>query len=207
MIRNQIGIYLYDDFAFYRGLVADLVTWSAASCQVPGPTDEYGLGAYRSLELSNAGSSMLRWALAIRPGSTWREAKVQRRPKDGFTLQAWNRKLQAKPTAKVTAKDAGLKSEEDVLVVQLNGPAFRLPSEVEVSWTADKVSLVVSRPAKLRLDYGVLCPEWAGKDRPVLQRRGSGGAADIVRNDVVWNGYAVEWQATPGEYQLLMVGK
>jgi hypothetical protein len=205
MIRNQIGIYLYDDFEFYRGLVADLVTWSAASCQVPGPTDEYGVGAYRSLELSNAGSSMLRWALGIRPGSSWREVKVQRRPKDGFTLQAWNRKPQAKPTVKVTAKDAGLESEGDVLLVQLNGPAFRLPSEVEVSWSASKVSLLVSRPARIRLDYGVLCPQWAGKDRPVLQRRSSGGP-DIVRNDVVWNGNAVEWQATPGEYQLLRAG-
>src|SRR5262249_16967803 len=28
-LRNQIGIYLYDDFAFYRGLLADLVLWSA----------------------------------------------------------------------------------------------------------------------------------------------------------------------------------
>src|SRR5262249_17293527 len=117
MIRNQIGIFLYDDFEFYHGLVADLVTWSAASCQVPGPTDEYGVGAYRSLELSNAGSSMLRWALAIGPGSTWREARIQRHSKDGFTLQAWNRMPQAKPTVKVTAKDAGLKSEGDVLLV------------------------------------------------------------------------------------------
>jgi hypothetical protein len=207
MIRNQIGIYLYDDFEFYRGLVADLVTWSAASCQVPGPTDEYGLGAYRSLELSNAGSSMLRWALAIGPGSTWREAKVQRYPKDGFTLQAWNRKPQAKPTVKVTAKEAGLKAEGEVLLVQLNGPAFRLPSEFKVSWTADKASLIVSGPAKIRLDYGVLFPEWTGKERPLLQRRSSGGAAEAVRNDVVWNSNAVEWQATPGEYQLLMVGK
>ena len=33
-LRNQIGIYLHDDFAFYRGLVADLVAWSAASCSV-----------------------------------------------------------------------------------------------------------------------------------------------------------------------------
>jgi hypothetical protein len=38
-IRNQIGLYLYDDFAFYRGLLADLVTWSAATCQVSGRKD------------------------------------------------------------------------------------------------------------------------------------------------------------------------
>jgi hypothetical protein len=205
-LRNQIGIYLYDDFAFYRGLVADLVNWSAASCQVSGSIDEYGVGAYRNLELSNSGSSMLRWALAIRPGSSWRESKVELRPKDGFVLRAWNRKPQAGPTFKVAAKDAGLKSEGDVLVAQLNGPAFRLPSEVAVSWTANKVALVVSRPVKIRLDYGVLRPEWAGKDKPVLQRRGAGDATDVVKNDVTWDGTAVEWQAAPGEYQLI-VGK
>jgi hypothetical protein len=202
-LRNQIGVYLYDDFEFYRGLVGDLVNWSAASCQVPGSNDEYGVGAYRNLELSNAGSSMIRWALGIRPGSSWHEEKLKVRPKDGFTLQAWNRKPQAKPTFKVMAKDAGLKSEGAVLVVQLNGAAFRLPTEVDVSWTANKVSLIVSRPAKIRLDYGVLRPEWAGKDKPVLQKRGAGDTTEIVKNDVVWDGNTVEWQATPGEYQLL----
>jgi hypothetical protein len=65
----------------------------------------------------------------------------------------------------------------------------------------------VSRPAKVRLDYGVVRPEWAGKDRPVLQRRGSGDAAEVVRTDVVWKDSVVEWQAAPGEYQLLMAGK
>src|SRR5262249_35085188 len=145
--------------------------------------------------------------LGIRPGSKWLESKVERLPKGGFRLQTWNRLPQAKPTVKLTAKEVGLKSDAEVLQVQLNGPAFRLPAEFEVFWTADAVSLKVSKPAKIRLDYGVLCPEWAGKDRPVLQRRSSGGTADVVRNDVVWDGNAVEWQATPGEYQLLMVGK
>src|SRR5207253_11050150 len=50
-LRNQIGIYLYDDFDFYRGLVADLVTWSLATSQVPGRPDAWAVGAYRSLEL------------------------------------------------------------------------------------------------------------------------------------------------------------
>lgn len=203
MLRNQIGIYLYDDFDFYRGLVADLVTWSAASCQVPGPTDEYGVGAYRNLELSDAGSSMLRWALAIRPGSKWHESKVRRLPKGGFQLQAWNRKPLAKPTVKVAAKDAGLKGETDVLHVQLNGPAFRLPAEIEVSEKAESVSLKVNQPAKVRLFYPVLRPGWTAKDKMVLRRQG----ADVVRQDVVWeNGY-VEWQATPGEYELSMTRK
>jgi hypothetical protein len=206
MLRNQIGIYLYDDFAFYRGLLGDLVSWSAASCQVPGPIDEYGVGAYRNLELSNAGSSMIRWALGIRPGSSWREAKIQRQPKDGFKLQAWNRKPLAKPTFKVTAQEAGLKAEGDVLAVQLPGPAFRVPAEVAVSWTPGKVSVIVSKPGKIRLDYGAVRPEWVGKEKPVLQRRGTGDTVEVVRNDVTWEGNTVEWQAPPGEYQLV-VGK
>jgi hypothetical protein len=202
MLRNQIGIYLYDDFEFYRGLVGDLAAWSAASCQVPGPTHDYGVGPYRSLELSNAGSSMLRWALAIRPGSRWQEAKVGRR-KDGFTLQAWNRKPLAKPAFKVTAQDAGLKSAAEVLHAELSGPAFRLPAEFEVSWTADRILLKASKPARVRLDYGVLRPGWA---RPVLQRRRPGGA-DTVREGVVWKDHAAQWQVAPGEYELRPAGK
>jgi hypothetical protein len=206
-IRNQIGIYLYDDFDFYRGLVADLITWSAASCQVSGQPEVPGTGAYRSLELSNAGSSMLRWALGIRPGSKWLESKVRRLPPSGFRLQAWNRRPQAKPTIKVGARDVGLRSDAELLQVQLQGPAFRQPAEFEVTWTATKVSLKVRKPAKVRLSYGMLGRAWAAKERPVLQRRRPGHGADVVRGDVVWKDKTVEWQATPGEYELLAAGR
>src|SRR5262249_31063950 len=110
-IRNQIGIYLHDDFNFYRGLLGDLVTSSAAATQVPRQPDAWAVGAYRSLELSNAGSSMLRWALDIRPGSKWLESKTERLGDRGFRLQIWNRLPQAKPTVKLTAKEVGLKSD------------------------------------------------------------------------------------------------
>jgi hypothetical protein len=206
--RNQIGLYLYDDFDFYRGLVADLVTWSAASSQVTGQTDPTGTGAYRALELSNAGSSMLRWALAIRPGSKWQESKVQRLPMDGAQLLAWNRKPQAKPTFKLTAQEAGLKAEAPVLEVQLNGPAYREPAEYAVSWTADKLSLKVGKPAKVRVYYRVLRPEWPAKDKLLLQRLRRGDSAEVVKgDDVVWRKEYVEWPATPGEYELLRDGK
>jgi hypothetical protein len=204
-IRNQIGIYLYDDFDFYRGLLGDLVTWSAAASQVPGQPDAWAVGAYRSLELSNAGSSLLRWALDIRPGSRWLESKVERLPKGGFRLQAWNRLPRVKPTVKVTAKEVGLKSDAEVLRVELNGPAYRLPAEFEVTWTADTISVKVSRPGRIRLDRGVLRPEWTARGKPILQRRRPGGA-EVVR-EVVWSGHVVEWQATPGEYELRMAGR
>jgi hypothetical protein len=202
MLRNQIGVYLYDDFDFYRGLVADLVTWSAASCQVPGPTDEYALGAYRSLELSNGGSPMLRWALGIQPGSKWQEAKVRRLPKDGFKLQTWNRLPQAKPDFNVAARNVGLKSDADVLQVKLNGAAFRQPAEFEVTGTDKMLSFKASKPAKIRLAYRVLRPEWPENAKLVLQRRRPGEAAELVKNDIVWEKDYVEWQATPGDYDL-----
>jgi hypothetical protein len=197
--RNQIGIYLYDDFDFYRGLLGDLAMWSAAACQVPGQPDDTGTGAYRSLVLSNGGSSMLRWALGIRPGSKWLESKVERLP-NGFRLQAWNRRPRTKPTIKVSAKAIGLKGEAEVLQAQLQGPAFRQPAEIEVSWADKKISLKVSKAAKVRLSYRALRPI---KDQPVLQRRRPGERAEVVRNGVVWGEDHVEWQAKPGEYELV----
>jgi hypothetical protein len=202
-LRNQIGIYLYDDFDFYRGLIGDLVNWSVAACQVPGQADITGTGANRSLELSNAGSSMLRWALGIAPGSKWLESKTQRLPDKGFRLEAWNRLPQGRPTLKVTAKEAGLKSEADVLEVQLNGPAFRQATQVDVTWTGDGVSLKVSRPVKIRLAYRGIHPNWPAKDKLTFQRRGADGAAAVVvGGDVHWEANHVEWLATSGEYEL-----
>jgi hypothetical protein len=201
--RNQIGIYLYDDFDFYRGLLADLVAWSAAGSQVRGQKPVFGTDAYRSLALSNAGSSMLRWALGIRPGSKWLESRVHR-SRGGFRLQAWNRRPRAKPAIKLTGQDVGLKSKAEVLQVQLRGPAFRQPAEFEVAWTAKKVSLKVSKPAKVRLSYRVLRPEWPAKDRPALRRR-LGERAEAVRG-ASWEKDFVEWEATPGEYELLVGG-
>ena len=93
-----------------------------------------------------------------------------------------------------------------MLQVQLPGPAFRQPAELEVTWTADKVSLKVSKPARVRLYYRVLRPAWPEKDRPTLQRR-RGDRVDTLRDDVVWEKDYVEWQAAPGEYVLQSGGK
>jgi hypothetical protein len=201
-IRNQISIYLYDDFAFYRGLLGDLVTWSAATAQVPGQSDLRGTGPYRNLELSNAGSAMLRWALGIRPGSRWLESRIERLPRDGFRLRAWNRVPQAKPTIKIAGKDVGLTSDRELLAVQLSGPAFREAAEFDVAWAASKVSVKLSKAARIRLCYRLVRPDWPAEAKLVLQRRRPGGEADIITRDVVWEKDCVEWQAAPGEYDL-----
>jgi hypothetical protein len=205
-LRNQIGIYLYDDFAFYRGLVGDLVTWSAAASQVPGHAFSPGVDAYRGLELSNAGSSMLRWALAIRPGSKWAESKIERRPDRRFRLQAWNRLPRSRPAVKVTAEEVGLQAKSDVLTVELQAPAFREPAVFEVTGGADNLALRVTSPAKVRLAYRALRPQWPAQERPVLEQRRTGAPAEAVK-DAVWDASGVEWQAVPGEYQLRLTSK
>jgi hypothetical protein len=199
-VRNQIGIYLYDDFDFYRGLVGELVDWSAANSQIPGPLDAWAVGAHRSLELSNAGSSMLRWALDIRPGSKAHESKIERVGDNGVRLRAWNRLPKSKPTFKTLAKDAGLKGDAEVMQIQMHAAAFRLPAEFQASWNADKVTVKVGQPAKVRLHYGVIRPEWDAKVKVTLRRIAGGDAAvaDVVFKD----GYA-EWQATAGEYEIM----
>jgi hypothetical protein len=201
-LRNQIGLYLYDDFDFYRGLIGELVTWSAASSQIPGPQDAWAVGAYRSLELANAGSSMLRWALDIRPGSKWLESKAETVPDRGFRLRVWNRLPKSKPEVKVTAKEVGLKSDADVLRVRLDGPAYRSPAVFDVSRAGDRVVLTVSHPGKVRVDCGALRPDWGADVKPTLIRRRPGKDAEVVRDGVTVVGSVVEWQAAPGEYEL-----
>jgi hypothetical protein len=202
MVRNQIGLYLYDDFAFYRGLIRDLVDWSVASSVVAtSPMDEYGVGAFRSLELSNAGSSMICWALGIHPGSRWNESKLQLKEKTNFTLQTWNRKPLAKPTTKVSAKDLGLTAKGDVVEVQLQGPAYRTPAEVRVTWGSDGIGLYVSQPVKLRLDYAAFVPKWDDKIKLTIHSPGK-PPTTLSDKEVIQTGTIIEFQAETGFYEL-----
>jgi hypothetical protein len=206
-LRNQIGLYLYDDFDFYRGLLGDLVTWSAASAQVPGRPDAWAVGAYRSLELSNAGSSMLRWALDIRPGSKWLESRVEKMSDQGFRLHVWNRLPHSNPVVKLAARKIGLKSDSDVLHVRMNGPAYRVPAVFDVSRRDDKIALKMSHPSKVRLDCAALRPDWGEGVKVMLRLRRPEKDVEVVREGVVMDGTVVEWQAVPGDYELTKTGK
>jgi hypothetical protein len=66
--RNQIDHLLIDDFDFYRGLVGELVYWTASTptAQIDAPKGGgAGNGVYRTLSLSEYGSYALRWALGM----------------------------------------------------------------------------------------------------------------------------------------------
>jgi hypothetical protein len=66
--RNQIDHLLIDDYDFYRGLVGELVIWTASTpidkIDAPGGGGE-GNGIYRNLDLSQYGAYALRWALGM----------------------------------------------------------------------------------------------------------------------------------------------
>ena len=121
-LRNQIGIYLYDDFDFYRGLLGDLVAWSAATPPDARPTPSPGTGAYRRLELSNAGSSMVRWALGIRPGSKWLEVEGAATAGEGLPAPGLEpARRRAKPSHHGGGEGCRPEREAEVLQVHSTG--------------------------------------------------------------------------------------
>lgn len=201
-LRNQVGIYLYDDFQFYRGLVGELIEWSAVTRPESGRILSAGTGPFRRLELSNAGSSMVRWALDIAPGSRWFESKVERLKPDGFRVRVWNRLPKSRPTAVVHSEEVGLKAGDEVLRVTAMAPAFRQPIEIEVLSAADKIVLKISKQVALRIDLQSLQPNRRAGTKRTLARRESGGKIRPLETGVTWTPTSVEWQADAGEYEI-----
>jgi hypothetical protein len=201
-LRNQIGIYLHDDFAFYRGLVGELVHWAAATRPPVGRMPSAGTDPFRKLELSNAGSSMVRWALDIRPGSRRLESKIERLPSDGFRVKLWNRLPKARPTVIVRSDEIGRKETGEVLHVALMGPAYREPVEVEVKSGGAVQYFKVSRAVGLKFFPANLAADLPKDAKFELRRFGPDGEWKTLGDSLRSEGGAVEWQAEPGEYEL-----
>ena len=198
--RTQIALYLFDDFEFYRGLVGGVIDWSAATWQSPSSLFPSGTGPYRSLTIE---TPLLRWALDIRPGGKWLEYKVQPLPEQrGFKLLAWNRLASAKPTIKLTGKDIGLASKTEVLQIDLSGPSYRIPAEFSFTRESGKALIKVTKPAKLRLSYRALWPDWPAENKPILQQRRADGTVQSIPKEVTSDNEVVEWNAVVGEYEL-----
>ncbi len=201
-LRNQIGIYLFDDFDFYRGLIGELVTWSATTRPATSRVPSASTGPFRKLELSNAGSSMVRWALDIRPSSRWLESKVVRLPAGGFQLQIWNRLPKSQPSVSVSSGMIGLKAGEEILQARADGPAFRQPIEIEVRPVAKNISIKVSKSVTLRLFHRKFQPNLPDGTQCVLLRRRLDGSTQEMDKGVERTPTYVEWFAEPGEYEL-----
>jgi hypothetical protein len=201
-LRNQIGIYLHDDFAFYRGLVGELIRWSAATRPEPRRELSFGTGPFRKLELSNAGSSMVRWALDMSPGSRWFETKVERTKPVGFRLHIWNRLPKSQPTAIVRSEQVGLKAGGEVLRATVLVPTYRQPIEIEVSPSAQEIVLKINQPATLRVDLQALQPKRPTGTKQSLARRKPNGLTQPLDQGVTWTPTTVQWQAKPGEYEI-----
>ena len=198
--RTQLGLYLLDDFEFYRGLVGGIIEWSTATWQSPAPLFPVGTGPYRSLMIE---TPILRWALGIRPGAKWFEYKLQPLPAQrGFKLQAWNRIASAKPTVKLTAKDMGGEGTAEMLQVELMGASYRVPAEMEFTRDGSKAVIKVSKPVKIRLSCRALWSDWPAGAKPVLRRRSAGAAGESVGDAAVSDDGVVTWNAVAGEYEL-----
>ena len=209
--RNQISLYLYDDFAFYRGLVGDLVHWAAANPRyVSTGKGVSGSGPYRTLGLHYYGAWTLRWALGIGRDTRWLERTVEKLPDKGFRLRIRNGLPWTKPCFWLRTRDVGLPplqtpkgaSDAPVVWLRLEGPAFRTPAELEVVHDQDAVRVRISRRMSLRLHYASIRPDWQDAGRLALVRREAPGRAIPLGQGVQWAGGAVEWEADAGEYEI-----
>jgi hypothetical protein len=198
--RTQLGLYLLDDFEFYRGLVGGVVDWSAAAWQDPEPLFPIGTGPYRSLTIE---TPILRWALDIRPGGKWLEHQVEPLPaQHGFKVLAWNRLAAAKPTVSITGKEIGLASPDEMLRIELPGPSYRVPTELSFTRDHDKAMVKVTKPARVHLAYRALWPELSASAKPILRQRKGDGTLAVVTDAKFADEGSIEWNANEGEYEL-----
>jgi len=219
--RNQIPFFLYDDFEFYRGLVGELIRWSAANPTRPGGYGDMAAGsAERELGLAESGCYLLRWAAGIGPwprqgvkgsGSKWFEYRTERLPDNqGFRLQLWNRLPWAESTLSLATNELGLPAppgpkgavHRTVFWLQLSEPAYRIPAELKVTRESDRIVVTTSKPLRLRLFYSAISPELADDVTVHLIRRDSDGSRQAVTDSVISGGGFVDWPAAAGQYEI-----
>ncbi|MGB2824374.1 MAG: hypothetical protein WBF17_25590 [Phycisphaerae bacterium] len=209
--RNQISLYLYDDFGFYRGLIGNLVLWSAANGRyVSTGKSVSGSGPYRTLGLHYYGAWTLRWALGIGRGTHWLEHDLQKLPDKGFRVRIRNGLPWTKPCLWFRTDDLGLPrvqtpkgaSNAPVVWLRLNEPAYRKLAELEITKAQDGIHVRLGHRMSLRLHYSSLRPEWKDADKLALSRRAPDGSTAQVPDGVQWGSGLVEWEADPGEYVL-----
>jgi len=227
--RKQIPLFLWDDFEFYRGLVGNLVEWSAASpSHAGGHGDMAGGAADRELGLAESGCYLLRWALGMSsaesiqsgknaPASKWFESRTEQlgdKDHPGFRLKVWNRLPWAESTLSLGTRDIGLNLmgpkgpiQQSLLWLRFSEPAYREPLTIEVTAPqSDRLAIKVTRPVHLRFHYGPLCPDLlSSKDVVLMVRRPDGTVQDLPTGEsqsIVYSPGLIEWSAVAGEYEL-----
>jgi hypothetical protein len=216
--RKQMPLFLFDDFAFYRGLVGNMAQWSAATPPSAGSL------ADRDLGLAESGCYWLRWALGIgsasaSPGkasrSKWFEYRVEpSADKTGFSVRVWNRLPWTESTLAVSTRDVGLVTtgakgnvQRTLLSLRFAEPAYREPLVVDVQTpTAEQITIQVNRPVHLRLNYAALRPGFENGRTPTLSlRRDDGSLHPLLASDrqnLSRGNGDLEWLAEPGRYEL-----
>lgn len=189
---NQIGQYLWDDYPFYRGLLGDLVRWSAAA--KPGS---------RVISLDIDGGPGLRWALSIGKDTRWNEHHLRHLPGKGFTLSIRNSSPWKQPTLSLTGKDVGWEpAAQEAVWLRMEQPAYRVLAELTVTPSAEQLKVHVSHCMKLRLCYTSLFPRWTDATKLRLTPAAPSGAAKPLSDGVTWSDGTVAWDARPGDYVL-----
>jgi hypothetical protein len=225
--RKQMPLFLFDDFAFYRGLFGPLVEWSAATPpHVRGPGDAAGGLPDRDLGLAESGCYLLRWALGIgsassaagkRLASNWFEYRVEpSADKTGFCVRLWNRLPWTAPSLALSTRDVGLvatggkgNAQLPLLWLRSTEPAYREPLVIDVqSPTPRQIIVQVNRRVRLRLHYTAFRPEFVNEPTPTFGLRRDDGSLDRLsqhdNHDLSWGIGALEWTAEAGRYELQM---
>lgn len=193
--RNQIALFLYDDFPFYRGLVGDLIQWAAAT---PPSSLQHGGweggGPYRTLGTIYYYSPLLRWALNIGRETRWFERSIQ--VLDGPKHFRWlirNGLPWAQPSDWLYTHEVGLQPSHKVLLwIKMKQPTLRHEGELEVLLQGEKIILRVNCLMHIRFYFPLLKPNWRPEELLLTGKiKQWEKGTDFI-----------EGEAAPGEYQL-----
>jgi hypothetical protein len=93
------------------------------------------------------------------------------------------------------------------LGIRFAEPAYREPLVVDVQTpTAERITIEVNRPVRLRLNYAALRPHFEGDRTPTFSLwRGDGSLRPLSESDnqdLSWGNGHLEWTAEPGRYEL-----
>jgi hypothetical protein len=207
LFRDQIAVYLCDDFAFYRGLITEPVKWAVAS---PNGNVE-GSSPDRTLGMAYYGSFTLRWAFGIGKGTRWCGATVEQLPDgEGVKVRVRNGLPWTQPVVRFRGSELGLGADAPAMLLRIKEPTWRRLAELEAVKEKDALRIDVGRAMFVRIYYGAWHAEWADTKQFALRYRRPDGVVEttqlsahfVAYPGVGYGEHFVEWEAEPGQYVL-----